>query len=115
MKKPDNIKDGKRVAVMHGEIWLVPIESMPAGERQTCTSYVAGHSETGHHHVLKSETPFDVVEGEKRAVLLHDVAKIFHQKTHDIHETLYLAPGANEIRHKQEYNPWTKIMQRVFD
>jgi hypothetical protein len=113
--EPDNIKDGKRISVMHGENWFLPIDTMPTGDIQTTKLYVAGHSETGHHHVIESKADMQVVEGETRAVLLQEVGKLFHQKTFDIHKTKFLAPGAYEIHHKTEYNPFSKIVTAVYD
>jgi hypothetical protein len=111
----DNIKDGKRIAVTHGELVFLPIDELPKGEVQSTKSYIAGHSETGHHHVLEADTEFKVVEGETRAVLLNDVAKLFHQKTYDIHETRTLAPGVYKILQKTEYDPFQKVIRNIWD
>lgn len=51
-----NLVNGKRVPIMHGENFLVPVDSLPAGEVTKTKLYIAGHSETGHHHVLESQT-----------------------------------------------------------
>lgn len=114
--KATNIKDGKRVAVMHGENWFMPVESIK-GTSKSMKQYIAGHSETGHHHVLESEVDFEVFEPTDgdRAVLLKDVTKLFHQKSFDVHETQFLAPGAYKIYHKTEYNPMTQHRQAIFD
>jgi hypothetical protein len=113
--KISNLKDGKRIPVMHGENFLVPIDTMPEGDVTRTKVYIAGHSETGHHHVLESKAEMEVVEGETRAVLLSEVGKLFHQKTFDIHETLFLAPGAYEITHKTEYDPFQQVIRAVWD
>lgn len=109
-----NLVNGKRVPIMHGENFLVPVDSLPAGEVTKTKLYIAGHSETGHHHVLESQTDMEIVEGE-RVVLLHEVGKLFHQKTFDVHETIEVAPGAYVITHKTEYDPFQKVIRRVFD
>jgi len=113
--EPSNIKDGKRISVMHGENCFTPIDSLPAGEIKTAKIYIAGHSETGHHHILESPVEMQIVEGATRAVLLKEVTKLFHQKTYDVHETLTLAPGAYEITHKTEYDPFSKVVRAVWD
>lgn len=113
--KADNIINGKRVAVMHGENWLQPIDSLPKGTITKHTVYIAGHSETGHHHILETKEPMEIVEGNQRAILLHDVGKLFHKKTFDIHKTLYIAPGAYKITHKTEYDPFQKVIRAVYD
>lgn len=114
--KATNLINGQRVSVMHGENFFIPIDKLPKGQGQECNVYIAGHSESGHHHVLEAKKPFMVVENDnKRAVLLNEVTKLFHQKAFDIHETQYLAPGAYEIVHKTEYDPFAKVVRRVFD
>lgn len=115
MKKLTNLVNGKRVPVMHGENWLTPIDAMPKGKVMKTLSYIAGHSETGHHHVIESKVEMEVVEGKDRAVLLHEVGKLFHQKSYDVHETITLAPGAYVITHKTEYDPFQKVKRAVWD
>lgn len=110
----DNIKDGKRVAVMHGENFFVPIDALPDGEVKLTNTWIAGHSETGHHHVLESTADMQVNETE-RAVLLVEVGKLFHKKSFDVHETKFLAPGAYRVLHKTEYDPFQKVVRRVWD
>jgi hypothetical protein len=108
-----NLINNNRVVVTHGEVCFTPVDSTPTGKSTKHKLYIAGHSESGHHHVLESKTEFDVFED--RTILLHDVAKLFHKKSFDIHETRTLMPGAYKITHKTEYNPFTKVIQRVFD
>lgn len=112
---PTNIKNGKRVAVTHGELFFLPVDEMPGGKTQSYKMFVVGHSETGHHHVLESKQEFELLDGVDRAILLQDVGKLFHQKTYDVHETQILAPGAYKVYYKKEYNPFTKVLERVFD
>ena len=117
--KADNIKNGRIVPVMHGENWFMPIEEkdLPNVKPIMTKAYIAGHSETGHNHILEATKEFAVYEpkDKDRAVLLNEVTKLFHKKTFDIHETKFLAPGAYKIYRKTEYNPLTKIRQAVFD
>lgn len=119
MKKADNLKDGKRIPVMHGENWITPVDDkdLPNVKAVMTKSYVAGHSETGHHHILEASKEFAVYEPENgdRAVLLNEVTKLFHQKSFDVHEAKFLAPGAYKIYEKTEYNPLLQIRQAVFD
>ena len=53
MKKP----------LLHGENAIVPVSKMPSGKTEKHTTYIVGHSETGHHHVLEAEkgTDFDII------------------------------------------------------
>lgn len=111
-----NILEDKRIAVTHGELCLTPVEKMPSGKTVKHTLYVAAHSETGHHHVIESKGGIEVLEKSgERYLLVKEVARLFHKKTFDIHETRFLAPGAYKVTEKTEYNPFTKLNQRVFD
>lgn len=116
-KKPTltNVKDGKILPVMHGENFLRPITTdIPEGEWQTFNMFVVGHSETGHNHVLDGEV--EVLETRERTIIhILENTNLFHQKTQDVHETVTLVPGYYEVTHKTEYDPFEKIVRRVFD
>lgn len=102
---------------IHGENILVPVKEIPEGKKTSHKSYVVGHSETGHHHVLESKTGFDVVETMAKEVFL-DVKQpshLKHKKTFDIHETVTVEPGLYKIFHAQEYDPFEKTMRRIWD
>lgn len=116
--QPTNIKDGKRIAVMHGECWVQPVDTIPTGESLSVKKHIVGHSETGHHHVLVSDKPFDVMEETDKHdlfVRLFEPAKLVHEKTFDIHETQVLAPGDYAIYHKTEYDPFAEVVRAVYD
>jgi hypothetical protein len=117
--EPTNLKDGKRIAVMHGECWIMPVDKIPKDANfKDSKKYIIGHSETGHHHMLISDKPFQVMpESEKYDlfVRLFEPAKVQHQKTFDIHETQVLAPGDYAIYHKTEYDPFAEVLRAVFD
>lgn len=112
----DNIKDNQRIVITHGELAFIPIDRLSKGKTVNTRNYIAGHSETGHHHILESGADFAVLEkDDEREVLLQEVGKLWHNKTFDVHETRTLAPGAYKIVYKTEYNPFTKVIQRIFD
>ena len=116
--KVSNIKDGKRIAVTHGELFLLPIEEAPKLKSETHKQYVLAHSETGHHHVLESKTEFEVMSDEEKDELfirLFEPAKLVHKKTFDIHETRTLATGLYKVFKKKEYDIREKAMRKVFD
>ena len=117
MNKASNLHNGKRIAVMHGELWVRPVDTVPTGKTEQYTRYVAAHSETGHHHVVESKAGMEVTTTEdgKRYLLIRDVSKLFHQKTQDVHETRYLAPGAYELTEKTEYDPFQQVIRKVWD
>ena len=114
-----NIKDNKIKPIMHGENFLVPIDKMPKGKTIETKMFIVGHSETGHHHVLEAETEFEVIEAENLGnsifISLLSPAKLVHTKSFDIHETVKVQPGVYKVNHKTEYNPFTKVIDRVFD
>lgn len=113
MHKPTNLENGKRVVVQHGELVLKPIDAMPVGKTKTVTDYAAAHSETGHHHVIEKGELLE--KNGERYLLIKETSKLFHKKTYDIHETQYLAPGAYLLDERTEYDPFQKIVRRVFD
>lgn len=115
MKKFDNMKNGKRITVTHGEICFTPVEGTAEGKVSTHKMYIAGHSETGHHHMLESKVEFDVIEGVERHILIRAVAKLWHKKSHDIHETRTLAPGLYKVTLKSEYDPFQKVVRQIWD
>ena len=104
-------------AIRHGEVLLQPVDKIPKGKTVKHTSFIVGHSETGHHHVLESKTGFDVAELDKAMlyIRLFEPANLVHKKTTNAHKTLKVPAGRYKIVHKTEYNPWTKIKQNVFD
>lgn len=118
MNELTNKKNGKRVGAQHGEAFLRPVDTIPAGETTKHKLLVVAHSETGHHHVLESETEFEVMgDADKESLYLRlfEPAKLVHKKSFDIHETETIVPGDYKVYYKKEYSPWEKVMRRVFD
>ena len=105
--------------LIHGENIFKPLNEMPEGKVSRHKLFIAGHSESGHHHILESETEFEVIEpenlGDSIFVSLLTPAKVTHKKSFEIHETKVLEPGVYEVYPAQEYNPFTKVMERQFD
>jgi hypothetical protein len=102
--------------ITHGELAFIMVDKLPKGEVSKHKMYIAGHSETGHHHIVESDTEFEVMlSGAERYLIIKDLAKLWHKKSYDIHETRILKPGIYKINEKTEYNPFTKVIERVFD
>ncbi len=105
--------------VRHGECFIRPVKSLPKGKLVEVNEFIVGHSESGHHHMLKSNTKFIVVEPKNLddSIFFELVSsgKLEHQKTVNRHNDIVLAPGKYEVIHKKEYNPFTRIMEQVFD
>ncbi|WP_100504014.1 hypothetical protein [Mycobacteroides abscessus] len=100
----------------HGENLLVRVPAIPSSGTKTFKNYIVGHSETGHHHVLESTNPFDVVIKDNQLFIeLFANANLVHKKQHDKHNTLVVQPGKYLVKRKQEYSPWEQTMREVFD
>lgn len=101
----------------HGEIVLKPVKAAGNGQKQQVTSYIVGHSETGHHHVLESTEPYTVTKDKlgKLWLELEAEARLVHQKSHDVHNTLTIPAGIYEVGQKTEYNPFTRQIEAVRD
>lgn len=100
----------------HGENLLIRVPAMPSTGTKHYKSFVVGHSETGHHHVLEATKPFDVVITDDNLFIeLFSNANLVHKKDTNRHNDLVVQPGKYLVRRKQEYNPFTKAMQAVWD
>lgn len=103
--------------IRHGECWLQPVDKFPKGKLIKHDMFIVGHSETGHHHVLEGDVqvlePTNLEDGVFFELL--GEGKLVHQKTVNRHHDLVVAPGKYRVIHKQEYSPFTKVMERVWD
>jgi hypothetical protein len=107
------------MTLIHGENGFKPVQELPKGKVTKHKMFIAGHSETGHHHVLESKTEFEVIEpenlGDSIFINLLSPASVVHKKSFDKHETKVLQPGLYEITHKTEYDPFQKVVRQVWD
>jgi hypothetical protein len=104
--------------IIHGENVLIPVGNIPEGKTESHTSYIVGHSETGHHHVLEAEkqSPFDIIiVGEDMYISSKQVSSLVHKKSHDIHKTVVVEPGFYQVKRKTEYDPFSKAIRQVWD
>lgn len=101
----------------HGEILLLPVTKLPKGELSQHTHYIVGHSETGHHHVLESTEEFTILKAVDDSVWveINRATKLVHKKQVDKHKTLPVSPGKYQVIYKNEFNPFTQLIQRVQD
>ncbi len=106
--------------IRHGEMLLIPIDKLPANVEQIHEGreFIVAHSETGHHHVAVGDvTAFRPIGGDSTDVYLraNKESRIEHRKTFDKHETKTLQPGIYLCRGKNEYDPFSKLIQKVRD
>lgn len=116
-KGVDALRRAKMRMVRHGEIMFVPVDE-PEGVTQVASGreYIAGHSESGHHHVVTS-SDFEVYEKDGvRFVKMKEPGQVKHLKTGpDKHETKTLAKGWFEIRAKNEFDYFANMLREVRD
>lgn len=109
--------------VQHGEVLLVPVESVPEGFIQAFEGkeYIVGHSETGHHHTAVAELPMTVykpIGADSDDIYLRvqkGGGKVLHQKAFDVHETKTLNQGVYLVRPKTEFDLFANIQRKVVD
>ncbi len=109
--------------LLHGENGLKPVSKAPKGIVTSHKMFIVGHSETGHHHIAKSDTEFNVIEvADKdnptiKSIFLEifEPTNIVHKKSFEIHETKVIQPGVYEVTHKMEYSPFEKVRRNIFD
>jgi hypothetical protein len=95
---------------------LVPVETAPGGKRETLKSYIVGHSETGHNHVLESAKGFDlIVDGDEVFFVITNPTSLVHKKQVDRHKDLKISKGIYKRFHDTEYNPFTRLIESVKD
>ena len=98
----------------HGDILLRAVGSIPATAKKQASgqSFVLARGEaTGHTHTLVGTSPEIYVDGD-------DIfAKVLTETplTHEEHKTIIIQPGTYKIVHEQQYNPFTKVLERVRD
>jgi hypothetical protein len=100
-----------------GEIYFDP-QPIPTNITKTETyqkEYIAGHSETGHHHLIKTDTIQVLWSGADRFIILKEPAVLFHKKEYERHEDKILQPGCYKINEKQEYDLLQDVMREVHD
>lgn len=95
-----------RHPIRHGEVLLVPVQGLPQGLGSEVTACIVGHSESGHHHVLESETPFIQLVAADGALYvdLDTPTPLRHHKSQDQHRELLVPAGAWRVRKKTEFD-----------
>lgn len=104
--------------VRHGEVILKPTD-LPTNAvlKETAKQYIVAHSETGHHHVLRSIDNYKVFTANGDTYIrLGTVGELFHEKTgKDVHTTHTIAPATYKVIIKKSYDYFQKKMSQVRD
>lgn len=84
--------------------------------------FIIGHSETGHHHVLERKAGATVSvldrapEGMKILhAILTEPNKLIHERGHDTHEAIELAPGEYHFRIAREFDHYAELARQSAD
>lgn len=97
-----------------GELLITRVDSVPGEFSKTSKGeLIVGHSETGHHHVIRDGvTMFDAEPADPTCCYLQvdDTLKSFaeleHLRSFDTHPTLLLSPGATyRVKRARERTP----------
>jgi hypothetical protein len=104
----------RRTPIRHGEILLIPVDSLPYGITGNVTSCIVGHSESGHHHVLESDEAFEeiIAANGDLFVDLPRATPLRHQKDHQRHRELRVPAGAWKVIRKTEFDVRSSVAPR---
>lgn len=96
----------RRTPLRHGEVLLLPVTEVPAGQREEVSGCIVGHSESGHHHILESDTVFAqiVAANGDLYVELDSPTPLRHHKDHHQHRELSVPAGAWRVIKKTEFD-----------
>lgn len=103
-----------RAPIRHGEILLLPTDTVPDGTTAQVSSCIVGHSESGHHHVLESENIFEqiVAANGDLFVDLDRPTPLRHHKTHQQHREIVVPAGAWKVIRKTEFDVRSSVAPR---
>lgn len=112
----------KQETVRHGEVILLPVNSLPekTSLKESTNEAIIVHSETGHHHILKTNVKeavkiYTTIDGET-FVEVGDIAQLLHKKTgKNVHKTHTVNPGIYKIVLKKEFNYYEGVLKQVRD
>lgn len=110
----------KSQIVRHGEVILKPIEKLPHGAilKEESKEYIIAHSETGHHHILKTDlSKFKVYTLNGDTYLeVPELSELIHAKSGpDVHTPHKIAPSFYKVNIKVHFDYFAKKMAQVRD
>lgn len=119
-----NIKKAT-VSNAHGEVNFVRIEegAVPFDKMRKVSptegTYIVGHSESGHHHVLEADdVTLRETESEGMKILyaiVENPVSLRQKAGGNAHAEQIIEPGHYIVTNNREYNPFLKQARRVAD
>lgn len=105
--------------IRHGEVIFKAVAELPKGAvlLKEAKKEIVAHSETGHHHVLRSTKPFKVytLQGETY-VEVPELAELWHQKTgKDTHAPHKVIPAVYKVVTKKHFDYFKGALESVRD
>lgn len=92
-----------------GDVYFRRIDAMPKGLVKVAPeggNVIVTHSETGHHHVMDSDT-VEMYQHPKNPLINFLVVKkptdLVHLRTHDTHETVQFDVGTYQVHRQREF------------
>lgn len=105
--------DNTRKAHCQGDVYLVPIKSVPAEAKAVSPEnghLIITHSETGHHHVIAERddvrqfSGMDIFRGFLE-IAGDEPAELVHLRVNHTHAPQFIEPGAWLIQRQAAYTP----------
>jgi hypothetical protein len=105
-----------------GEVYILRIKSLPSDAKKIEAkngNLIVGHSETGHHHVIKESTMVNFYSSDNAVVSYLEVieatekTEVFldHLRGYDTHETIGISEGVYAVINGIESAPegWRRV------
>jgi hypothetical protein len=99
-------------AVAQGELLIRKVDALPSGLKEMETengAFIIGHSETGHHHVVRKQKGVVVYANDNNPFELYLVvnnpekeAELEHRRNTDTHKSYFFGDGIYHIRRQWE-------------
>jgi hypothetical protein len=99
-----------------GEILLIRVDEIPDDAieaKKVDGKFLVGHSETGHHHTVDSDSAV-MLDTKNPLVSYLEVLQetdLKHERDFDTHESLRLTPGKYKVQRQREFSPegWRQV------
>ena len=96
--------------VRHGDLLLIPCDSIPLEATLLKTKTLALGEVTGHHHTMKGQAQVYMSKGQKYVKAQKNVI-LEHQE----HKTIPIEEGSYKLVTEQEFDPFESQIMRVRD